>query len=89
MNNIKTGEFRHVYLLYGSETYLKLQWRDRLLGALIPDAASMNLNVFAGTATKEGAVIDQAETLPFFSDRRVIRLSVTCWRLALRACSST
>ncbi len=77
INDIKTGSFRRVYLLYGPEDYLKFLWRDRLVSALIPDGNSMNLNVWSGASVSEGAVIDQAETLPFFSDRRVIRLDHT------------
>ena len=77
IDDIKNGIFRHVYLLYGEESYLKLLWRDRLQKALIPEENSMNLNIFSGKGISEAAVIDQAETVPFFSDRRVIRLDNT------------
>ncbi len=74
---IRTGSFRHVYLLYGEESYLKLHTRDALLAALLPEDNGMNLNSFDGDHMTEGAVIDQAETLPFLSERRVIRLDRT------------
>lgn len=77
MNDIKTGTFRRVYLLHGPENYLKYLWRGKLVKALIPEDNSMNLSIFSGKDISEGAVIDQAETLPFFSDRRVIRLDNT------------
>ena len=75
--DLKTGSFRHVYLLYGEENYLKLRYRDRLVSALLPDGPGMNLSIFDGSNTSEGAVIDEGQTLPFFSERRVIRLDNT------------
>lgn len=75
--DIKTGSFRHVYLLYGKEHYLRNQYRDRLVKALLPEDSGMNFTVFGGDHLSEGAVIDQGETLPFFADRRVIRLDRT------------
>jgi len=33
-DDIKKGEFKSVYLLYGEEEYLKKQYRDRLKNAL-------------------------------------------------------
>lgn len=75
--DIKTGSFRHAYLLYGAEDYLKIRFRDRLVSALLPEDNGMNLSVFDGDRLSEGAVIDQGQTLPFFADRRVIRLDHT------------
>ena len=33
-DDIKKGEFKSVYLLYGEEEYLKKQYRDRLKNAI-------------------------------------------------------
>ena len=77
IEDIKTGSFRHVYLLYGKEHYLRNQYRDRLVKAILPEDSGMNLTVFGGDHLSEGAVIDQGETLPFFAERRVIRLDRT------------
>ena len=77
MNDIKTGNFRNAYLLYGAEDYLRRLMTKRLTDALIPDGNSINLSSWSGSAVTEGAVIDQGETLPFFSDRRVICLDHT------------
>ncbi len=74
-SDIQKGTFRHIYLLYGEETYLKLQMRDRLIKALVPDSTSMNFSAYDGENISEGSLIDQAETLPFFSDRRVISVN--------------
>ncbi len=71
-NNIKTGEFHHIYLLYGDEHYLRLQFRNRLTDALMPDNAGMNFGSYEGNSISEEAFIDQAETMPFFAERRVM-----------------
>ena len=69
---IKTGQLRQVYLLYGEEDYLRKQYRDKLKNALLGDGDSMNYHYFEGKDVPIGEVIDLAETLPFFADRRVI-----------------
>ena len=70
--DLKTGQFRQIYLLYGEENYLKKQYRDRLTKAMIPDGDTMNYAYFEGKGIDVRAVIDLAETLPFFSDRRLL-----------------
>ncbi len=72
---LKSGNFRHVYLLYGDEDYLKKQYRDRIVKSLMGDGSDMNHNVYEGGTAEEGAIIDQAETLPFFADHRVIEIN--------------
>lgn len=69
---IKSGQLKPLYLLYGEEAYLIKQYRDRLKNALLNDGDSMNYHYFEGKDINIGEVIDLAETLPFFSDRRVI-----------------
>ena len=72
--DIKTGQLKQIYLLYGEEAYLVRQYRDRLLGALLGSGDEMNVNRFEGKGVSVPEIIDMAETLPFFSDRRVIML---------------
>lgn len=69
---IKSGQFRQVYLLYGEEDYLRRQYRDKLKNALLGDGDAMNYHYFEGKDVPIGEVIDLAETMPFFADRRVI-----------------
>ncbi len=69
---IKTGQLKQVYLLYGEEDYLRSQYRDKLKKALTGDDDSMNYHYFEGKDVPVGEIIDLAETLPFFADRRVI-----------------
>ena len=70
--DIKTGNFKHVYLLYGEENYLVKQYRDRLKAALSSPEDTMNVSVFEGKETDPKALIDLSETLPFFAEHRVI-----------------
>ncbi len=70
--DLKTGQFKQVYLLYGEEAYLKKQYRDRLAKALLPEGDTMNYAHFEGKGIDVKAVIDLSETLPFFAERRLI-----------------
>lgn len=71
---IKTGQLKQVYLLYGEEAYLRNQYRDKLKAALLGDGDSMNYHYFEGKDVSVGEVIDLAETMPFLAQRRVIVL---------------
>ena len=70
--NIKENEFHRAYLLYGQEGWLRAQFCRDLVRALVPEGDEMNFTRFSGKDTEESDVIAQAETMPFFSDRRVI-----------------
>lgn len=70
--DISTQTYRRCYLLCGEEAYLRLQFKDNLIKALNPDGDTMNFNKYSGKDINVGEVIDQAETMPFFADRRVI-----------------
>ena len=71
-NDIKRQEFKKVYLLYGEERYLIKQYRDKLKKALISPDDTMNYSSFEGEDLNVKEIIDLAETLPFFADKRVI-----------------
>lgn len=70
--DIKNGQFKKIYLLYGDEDYLKKQYRDKLLHALVAEGDTMNFAKYDGQNVSVGELIDLAETLPFFAERRVI-----------------
>ena len=70
--DIKTGTFKSVYLLYGEEDYLKKQYRDKLRKALISENDTVNYAHFEGKGIAVGELIDLAETMPFFAERRLI-----------------
>lgn len=71
-NDIKRQEFKKVYLLYGEERYLIRQYRDKLKRALSDPEDTMNFSSFEGEDINVKEIIDLAETLPFFAERRVI-----------------
>lgn len=70
--DIKTGQFKNIYLLYGEEDYLKKQYKNRLTKAMIPEGDTMNYTYYEGKGIPVPEVIDLAETMPFFSERRLI-----------------
>lgn len=70
--DLKSGQFKQVYLLYGEEGYLKKQYKDRFIKAMLPDGDTMNYAYYEGKNTDVKKVIDLAETLPFFAERRLI-----------------
>ena len=70
--DIKSGTFKRVYLLYGEEAYLKKQYKNRLTKAMIPDGDTMNYAYYEGKGINPAELIDLAETMPFFAERRLI-----------------
>lgn len=70
--DVKSGQFKNIYLLCGSESYQRERYRDVLKGALGKDLDSMNINCYEGKDISIPALIDVAETMPFFAERRVI-----------------
>jgi len=75
--DLKTGQFKKIYLLCGEEVYLKKQYKDRFVKAMVPEGDTMNYTYFEGKNTNPREVIDLAETLPFFAERRLIVLENT------------
>lgn len=69
---IREGNLKQAYLLCGEEAYLRRQYRDRVKKALLGDGDLMNLNCFEGKGIVPGEVIDMAQTMPFFAERRVL-----------------
>lgn len=72
IDDIKNSRLKQMYLLYGEEAYLRLQYRDKLKSALISPDDTMNYHYFEGKDTNPLELIDLAETMPFFAERRVI-----------------
>ena len=70
--DIKNENFRQTYLLYGDEAYLKKLYKDKLKKAMLPEGDTMNYAYYEGKGTNPSELIDLAETMPFFADRRLI-----------------
>lgn len=75
--DIKTGNFKQSYLLFGEEAYLKHQYKEKLLNALNPDGDTMNFSRYEGKGVDVKQLIDLCETMPFFAERRIILLEDT------------
>lgn len=71
-NDIKMGQLKNVYLLYGMEDYLKRQYRDKLKHALVEPDDTMNFSAYEGKDINPKELIDLSETLPFFKEKRMI-----------------
>lgn len=75
--DLKSGQLKQLYLFYGEEVYLKRQYKERLIKAIFPDGDTFNYSYYEGKGVNPREVIDLAETLPFFAERRLIVLENT------------
>ena len=69
--DIKERTFERVYCLFGEEEYLKRSYKNRLIQAISGDD-TMNVNRFMEKEAEVTAIIDAAETMPFFADYRLV-----------------
>lgn len=74
--DIKSGNFKQVYLLYGEEAYLKQQYKQNLVKALNPDGDTMNFNHYEGKGIDVKQLIDLCETMPFLQSAEWF-----CWKI--------
>ncbi len=77
IKDIRNRTFARVYVFHGEEHFLKVSCRTQLTKVLIPEGAEMNLTVFQGNAIDIKEVIAAADTMPFFSEYRLIVLQDT------------
>lgn len=64
-------------MLYGSQAYLRNQYRDRLKKMFMPDDDTLNYAHFEGADVDIKEVISLADTVPFLGEYRVIVLENT------------
>lgn len=69
---IRTGTLKNMILLYGEERYLRKQYEDIVFSKFGGEKDGMNTHFYNSDNIVIGQVIDQAETMPFFADRRVM-----------------
>lgn len=74
--DIKSGNYKKVYLICGEEEYLKLNYKNQFIRAVAGDD-TMNLGIYEGKNFDVNEVIDTAETFPFFAERRLIVMEDT------------
>lgn len=63
---------RNCYLLFGCERYLRNFYEKKLIAALGGSRDDMNTNIFDTNPVSAPDIISQAQTLPFFADRRIV-----------------
>lgn len=67
------GTVRPVYLLYGTESYIMKEWLDLLVhSAIEAETKDFALSNYDLTETPLEAVLEDAETLPFLSPRKLV-----------------
>ena len=76
IEDIKSGQFKNVYLICGEEEYLKLNYKKQFIKAIAGDD-TMNLGMYEGKNIDINEVIDTAETFPFFAEHRLIVMEGT------------
>lgn len=69
---LKNNELVNIYLLFGEERYLVEQYKKTISSYFIKDGDEFNLSKYAGKEFDADTVIATADTLPFFSDYRLI-----------------
>lgn len=76
--DIKDGSFRSLYLLCGDEPFLRRSYKNRLREA-ITGGDEMNYNYYEGKGIDVNEITALADTVPFFSEWRLILLEDTGW----------
>lgn len=76
MEKIKNRDFSFVYLLYGLESFLINETKYLLLQSLLNEEdEDFNLSTYDLEETPIEVVIEDAETIPFFGERKVVVLN--------------
>ncbi|MBR5376599.1 MAG: DNA polymerase III subunit delta [Lachnospiraceae bacterium] len=70
--DIKSGQYKSVYLIHGDERYLRENYSKKLLKALVAPGDNLNFASFEGDGTDINEVISLAQTLPFMAEKRVV-----------------
>ena len=76
MDDIRTGQFRKVYLIYGDETYLIREISSRLCAELT-HGDTMNTLTVSNRQAVPSEVREFTDTMPFLADRRVVVMEDT------------
>lgn len=79
MAEVKKGQVRSLYLLYGEESYLIRQMEQTIVKALLnPDEMDMNLTVLDKDPTIND-LVERIETVPFMGGKNVIAVRDTAF----------
>ncbi len=74
---MKNGLYKKIYLLTGSQDYMKKRAIKAITGMYVSQDDTMNLSYFHGKKVDIKEVLDIANTMPFLAEKRVIVLEDT------------
>ena len=74
---ISEKNFYRVYMICGEQDYLRIYNKETLSSAVLAGGDEMNRSYYTGADFSVPEVIDFAQTLPFFAERRVVVLEDT------------
>lgn len=74
---LEQGMIQSVYLLYGEEVYLRQQYEGKIKDACVPADDTINYQLYEGKDISINNIIETADTMPFFADKRLLVLKNT------------
>jgi len=70
---LRSREFKNLYLFYGNETFLIKYYENQIKTALIPEGLeTMNLSAFSDKDCAVPEICEACETLPFMCEKRIV-----------------
>ena len=68
-NQIKSGDFSNVYMIYGEEDYLKEYYVNKLKDKIVePAFADFNFHQYDGKKTPVSEILNDADMMPMMAD---------------------
>jgi DNA polymerase-3 subunit delta len=74
LSGLRKGEVAPVYLLHGSETYLRDEILREIRKAVLGEGSDFNHDVFSWGETPSSDIVSAAHTLPFMAGRRLVEV---------------
>lgn len=76
-HDLDSGNIKKLYLIYGEEEYLKKNIKNQFIKTITGDKENMNCSLFEGKNVELKEVMNMCDTLPFFSERRLVLMENT------------
>lgn len=74
LDDIKSRNFKNLYLVYGEEAYLRNYYKNALKNALVTEGDNLNYSYFEGSDCNISEIVDLVNTMPFMAEHRVVIL---------------
>ena len=78
-DSLKSSSYARVYLLYGTEAYLRRYYKNALKAALVQEGDTLNYAYFEGKDINRNDVLSQIATMPFMAEHRVVIVENSGW----------